>query len=988
MGNKSFSYSGGWQRFKVPDHVKELILVLEGGGSNNVSGARVSGRMKVTGKQTLFIMVGRRGRGPSGGTGGAAVFGGGGEGGQGVGAPGGWGGGGATAIRLNSTTGPIKAVAGGAGGDSGDGGRGGRGGATVGENGFPAEDGGAGDVGNATGGTAIQGGNGGTSTAGDRFWGQNAGNAALSRAGGGGGPGDPGTAGGGAGGGGYRPGGGGQAGLLGVAPGGGGGGGSSFTGGLFSATSSQGRGGVDNGSLSISWVNPPPANQPPSPPTDVKVGGRGAADEQVTRVRKSISVTAKVDDPNAGQRVRLVAHWSTKKDFSSQVRSRVSSPVNQGKRAKVVLTGLSQDTLYYVRLHTRDSHGRTSTRYNATSFWTNRKPSEPTLVFPVDGASVSQSSSTVFQWTHQDPDPNSRQRAFQLRWRVAATPFKVAGEWTTKGFTTSFNQYVADPDTFKANLVYEWQVRTEDEQRAWGKWSFTSSFFVTGNTLSPVPLFPSNSEAVDVTLPVEFAWRFRDPDQADLQVKADLRYRVVGTSDWVTRTGDITTPGGSQSWVLAADTFQPGYHYEYQVRTTDTLSSATSDWSESETFWGIVTPGSLVTPVALSEVAQPKPALGVGELRAFVFKRGGLFTVDQITPVSSISWSRPRDDIGQANVTTNGYGSRADFYANLHTWIYELVIFRDDERIFEGPITRIAYTVDGVELEAKDVMGWVYRRIIRQGYNDSYRLVNGVVQGDFTVVERAARIIQNALAPDDPNILPYLTTFNYSDDAGESRVVAPYTKTAWEEVDDMAANAGLDYTTIGRRIILNDTHRPVGRLAEMRDENFLSSPIVTEYGMQLATHYGVTNGSGLFGVAEQDKSVYGLVELLSSAYGETDAASDQVLTSEAKAELEKTLTSQADRNIASRYPAPVVVRVPDNSALDPRTNIGINDLVPGVWIPVRTQYTGRKLSQWQKLDLVSGEQTGESAETVKVTMSPAPNQGEDPDAEGVDEESA
>ena len=62
----------------------------------------------------------------------------------------------------------------------------------------------------------------------------------------------------------------------------------------------------------------------------------------------------------------------------------------------------------------------------------------------------------------------------------------------------------------------------------------------------------------------------------------------------------------------------------------------------------------------------------------------------------------------------------------------------------------------------------------------------------------------------------------------------PWSTTAWEQVDDLAATAGLDYTVIGRRILLWDTHVPIGRLPTMTDGDFSDSPIVTEYGMQTA----------------------------------------------------------------------------------------------------------------------------------------------------------
>jgi hypothetical protein len=287
-------------------------------------------------------------------------------------------------------------------------------------------------------------------------------------------------------------------------------------------------------------------------------------------------------------------------------------------------------------------------------------------------------------------------------------------------------------------------------------------------------------------------------------------------------------------------------------------------------------------------------------------------------------------------------------------------------------------------------MAYLYRRIMRQGYDDHYRLVrkgNGKPEddpayiadeytGNISVVTRARQIVMNALAPDDPNMLPYLTAYEFPNDATQGRIVADFSKSAFEEIDDLAATAGLDYTVIGRRLMLWDTHRPIGRLPQMRDGDFATPPIVSEYGMQMANYYAVTNNSGLYGEARpmNEKTpgyAYGPVELLASAYGETDSLDD--------------MTRQANRNISNRWPTPLVVRVPDNSTLSPETNVVFSQLVPGVWIPLMAHNTLRQVSQWQKLDRV-GVEYEQGVERVQVVMGPAPNGGVDPDAESAAEE--
>jgi hypothetical protein len=999
MPSKDFAYTGSWVAWTVPARVKWVYLSLNGAGSDLRPGGRVEGRINVENIRTLYVLVGQAGKAPVGALGGGAAIGGGGRGGDGT-VAGGWGGGGATIVRANNaTTGPVKAVAGGAGGRSGDYGRGGRGGDEIGEAGNPApgypgafnpipDDETLWDypsVGNSTGGTQIQGGNRGTSASSGDLDGVDALDVALANGGRGG---TGAEFGGGGGGGGYFSGGGGQSGgtLL-QTPAGGGGGGSNFVQAVVGATSLRGEGSVGNGSVLFSWDSPGPANQPPTPPTEAKIGDKDAIEDLPTMSTGTVRISAKLNNPEAKQQVRMIVQYSTDHTFRTGLHTQVvSGYVNPGKRASVTINGLTQNTLYHARLYGQDRPGLRSRNYTALSFWTNRSPGEPGITSPGDNSTISELSTVVFEWDHVDPDEGSSQSAFNLRWRRKATPSRSAGPWVEVVREVWDNVWTEAPGTFKANTAYEWQVRTRDPPGAWGIFSLLRTFFIEGETAPPVPLSPLGGEAVSVNDEITFEWLFRDPTDDETQGKADLRYRVIGATDWITLLGDITDPGADSFWTLPPDSLAPGHHYEWQVRTQDSALSDTSNWSDSEDFWTVVTPGLGSSEPIISTSTTIASALGCGHNRVFIYDRGGKVLRGEITPLVRVNWGRRRDDIHNAIIDTNGFDDDCgQLLGQLRSWVHEVVIFRDGVRVFEGPITRITFMQQSVEIEAKDVMAYVYRRIMRQGYNEAYRIVNGEQLGLGSAVKRATRIIMNALAPDDPNVLPYLTSLNFPDDARVSRSVPDFSKTAWEEVDDLAATSGIDYTTVGRRIVLWDTHRPLGRLPELRSENFLDPPVVTEYGMQLATGFGVTNNNGIYGFVERvapADSAYGIVEQLASAYGETESAgTEETLTSESRARLEDVLNDQAERNISGRYPTPLIVRVPDNSTLTADTPVQINDLVPGVWIPLRAKTVVREVAQWQKLDLLTVEETAQG-ERVMVTMSPAPNEGEDPDAVG------
>jgi hypothetical protein len=988
MGTQTYTFTGDWAKFNVPAGVKIVECELRGGGSGSREGGKVTGKIRVDGKDVLWIMVGKQAFLRDGRKGGQRCFGGGGAGGDGsAGRQGGNGGGGATAIRMNAQDGRIMAVAGGAGGNSGDTGNGGQGGADIGQGGADGDGTGSGNTSQATGGTQNQPGKGGTTSGGTKFWGLDGTGGRLGR-GGKGGMASSGTfTGGGGGGGGYYPGGGGQAGVIGEAPGGGGAGGSNYTDGLFSVTSQRGGGGVDNGRVILTWEDPG-GNEPPTPPVDIKINGDQIQDGLATKSTGSVIVRGQPKDPDKEQDLRMVIHLSDNKEFTKHSTWRGTyDPVEQ--RDKVTIDGLSQNTRYYLRIYTQDHRGKMSTAYRATNFWTNRRPDPPALTQPAENVMFVADMNMTFIWNHADPDPGDPQAGWRMRYRKAARPLEDPGEWTLiERENDSTEQWVIDAGTFKANVFYEWTVKTKDAQGQWGEWQVPKSFFIEGVATPPELLEPIKAEAIVAAEANRFRWKFKAPVATAHQTRADLRYRVIGTETWTTLFGDITTPGNQWYWDIPAETFAPSYRYEWQVRTYSTTTTEVSDWSESATFWTTVAPGS-GAGVIVVESGQPQSPLGIGDNKVYVYDRGGTVYRGEITPMTDLRWGRKRDDMDKALIHVDQWDEdQRAFYATLRTWMHEVVIFRDGVRVWEGPITRISSQGGRLEIEAQDVMAYVYRRIMRQGYNDAYRIINGEQMGQRTVVERASRIIMNALSYDDPNVLGYLTPINSPFDARTTRVRKDYSRTAWEEIDDLAAHAGLDYSVSGRRIILFDTHNPIGRLPEMRDGDFSDPPIVTEYGMSYANYFGVTNNDGVWGAALPSgvdpaamPGPTGWIEQLASNYGDNEQpGSTQKLTKEGLKVLRQSFREQARRNISGRYPAPLVVRIPDNSTLNPHLNLGINQLVPGVWIPLRATGTIREVSQWQKLDSVTVTQDGDG-EKIAVVMSPAPNEGQDPDAD-------
>lgn len=1035
MGSETFT-TPGITTWSVPAGVQRIDMEIKGAGSGNVRGGRVVGYSVMGSGTLLYIAVGEQGRFHSNRQPGDITFGSGGAGGRGRGTGnGGDSGGGASWISIGSPTGWILALAGGAGGKSGDGADGGEGGLGIGGPGNKGPGTAGGAV--ATGGTQNSPGLGGNNPNAPRTYdGGNADDAVLGRGGRGGSVDSGDSHGGGGGGGGWYSGGGGNA-SGGNRPAGSGGGGSNYTGNIAATINARGGGNTGNGSVTITWVDPPPPNLPPPPPSDLKINGVDLGSDTTTRALTDVTFTANLANPDGRELAMLVIRlvpadadpatqeWNFERytQFYSQWVMNVAGG-GDAVQATVHVTGLTPNTKYYVRAYTMDSNGLfsqytgndptvTDGGWTGGSFWTNRPPSKPELLTPSDNASFEIVDNIFFSWTPMDEDENDSQIAWELRTRRLTRPGEtVRTDWVTLASAqNNSTSYTALASVLTGNQFYLWSVRTRDNSGTWSEWSSPKSFYVEAATIPPVPLWPRYDSAAVASGTLAFTWDYRDPVSGGTQLRADIRYRVLGTEDWVTLYGDTTMPGSTPQWLFPLYTFISGYHYEWQVRTVSS-ASLTSDWSESATFWATVEVGQgLISVFRNPNDETPQPALGCGESRVFIYDRGGEVLRGEITGMTLLRYGRKRDDLSTCTIIINDFSKDCGaLLSDLRTWMHEIVVFRDGKRVWEGPVTRITDRPGQFEIEAQDVMVYLYRRIMRQGYNDTYRVVNGVASRGVSVVHRAMVIAMNALAYDDPNVMPWLTEITTPGDARQMRAVPDYAKMAWEEIDDLAATAGLDYTTVGRRIMFWDTHRAIGKLPEMRDGHFSEPVHITEYGMQLANYYAVTNNDGTWGAAYrgltptstgtgidneldslQPLSVYdhqgrpipphyGWVEQLVSAYGESEGVARVDLTDEAKAELEETLRKQAVRGIAARWPAPVVVRVPDNANIMPDVNIGFDQLVPGVWIPLRAQGRLRSLSQWQKLDTVTVEQTS-SGELIAVTMSPAPNNGQDPDAD-------
>lgn len=366
--------------------------------------------------------------------------------------------------------------------------------------------------------------------------------------------------------------------------------------------------------------------------------------------------------------------------------------------------------------------------------------------------------------------------------------------------------------------------------------------------------------------------------------------------------------------------------------------------------------------------------LGCANHTAFLYDRGGLRKIGALGNLSLVRWERRRDDVSQATVRVATPGKDCLKAVGLaESGRAELVIFRGDDRVWEGPLTHITTEGDSIELQGRDVMHYVNRTIMRNEYDNRY-------PNNGKALDRVKRIMNTEMARkealDPPiNVLPYVQYIYASDpgvtDAGTASHTMPYESTVFNHIDSLAARGGLDYTVVGRRIIFFDVHQKIGQTAQVTKADFIGNPIITQYGMELATAVTYTDGKGHWGTYGGNDDYYGEWEMLFQAYDENPELDP---TDPADVPSVAELESQARRTWAQGRRPPLVVRVPDNTSLNPAGSLAMSDLVPGVWIPLSATLPGRSVSQMQKLDNMQVEESAQNGESIKVTLSPAPSE--------------
>ncbi|MGW1989567.1 hypothetical protein [Embleya sp. NPDC001921] len=369
------------------------------------------------------------------------------------------------------------------------------------------------------------------------------------------------------------------------------------------------------------------------------------------------------------------------------------------------------------------------------------------------------------------------------------------------------------------------------------------------------------------------------------------------------------------------------------------------------------------------------------EYTAVIHWRGGSrpYTSPGVDALTSVRWNRTINDISEAAITIakDEAPECCGLLSDVSPWIHELSIYRDGALVWQGPILRtIENRLRGqLRVEAVDVAAWL--GVTMNTY--VLRFVDNVGPTQSGPVQQIAETIINlnindpgfSTPPDWCNILPFIVRNDSPNpikfEKDGSTDVAIWLVPVLQIMDDELVPRGLEYTTVGRRLILGRAQtasdRPQARLTL---DDIAGDVEIIKDGTSAAAIVWATNQ------VKEDiaDAAFGLSGNTGTAYGRLD----RLVLSSAENMDGYDLLQLAQASIVGRFPTPIALSVPNGSRLLPSAPVTIDQLVAGVRIDVTaTGMCGDRTVGYRLSDLEV--EWGDSGEQVAMSLVPL---GDDP----------
>jgi len=300
----------------------------------------------------------------------------------------------------------------------------------------------------------------------------------------------------------------------------------------------------------------------------------------------------------------------------------------------------------------------------------------------------------------------------------------------------------------------------------------------------------------------------------------------------------------------------------------------------------------------------------------------------------AVEYNRLLNDASTAKVTIGVNGAACcQQLGDVRSWRHLLNIYRGQDFMWSGFITRVDWSYSECVITAVDIIGLLDRRVPHQPF----------VFTSTDITEIARQLVDDGLA-DDPG---HTTTVVAPANVTGGRVYEEAVGQTGDHLRDLA-DTGLDFTAIGNNVvILPDAFADV--VGNLSDVDMPEGVTVTEDGASLGTRQIVAGSEAgtPVGVAGGINPYYGLLEI----YTEQTTMADQAAADAAAA-----------AKLAGNLGVPVYIDT-QNVTLAPTANIDVPKLVPGWCVDISTESTCRAITQRLKITgLAISEDGGSDAE--------------------------
>jgi hypothetical protein len=301
-------------------------------------------------------------------------------------------------------------------------------------------------------------------------------------------------------------------------------------------------------------------NEPPSIPVII-APVKGAS---LKALEADITVQNSTDPDSPG--ITYTFELDTVMSFDSPIIIR-SGNIQQGQNGTTWhVTGLTEDTQYYVRAKASDGQAESAWSGIVDFFTnaTNSAPTAPTLANPSNGAGVTVFTPILSVHNSTDPDRDILTYEFEVYADAALTTLvtNIAGV-TEASQTTSWTV----PVTLTENKTYYWQARASDGNLQ-SSWMAQSSFTInTANDApgAPVLLSPANGSTIATLTPALVITNAKDPDND----KLTYEYEVYQGSVLVTSITNVPENGSGETSATLAANLADNTVYQWRVRAFD-----------------------------------------------------------------------------------------------------------------------------------------------------------------------------------------------------------------------------------------------------------------------------------------------------------------------------------------------------------------------------------------------------------------------------------